>query len=183
MYDRAAIIGFAVDRPPPNDTAMIPSPNVVSIKRCTFAGNTNTGTGGTANFKALLSFADFFEVDIEDVCFDDNGTPSGSLMEIESLDSTVAGVYSMDGTAVALGDPECMGSVLIASTEVATTCVSPDASSCFDEEITMMDPSAAPTPVPDIQTGAPTAGSSGFTLLLGGVAKLASALAFVLSFD
>eukprot|EP00977_Amphora_coffeiformis_P014948 scaffold4267_cov168-Amphora_coffeaeformis.AAC.1 len=178
VFDRAAVIGFGVDGTPPVEDW--PS-NRVTLRRSIFSGNVNDGAAGTADFLGLLSFDDFVEVVMEDVCFDDNQTPSGSLIEVKNLESTVTGVYG-GGTSVFSGnatDEFCIDGTLLARVD-DIGCVPTDGSfaQCPLAEATV--PTMAPqamgaiTAMPVEDTAGPTdapivaaGGRLGVTSLLG----------------
>ena len=151
VFDRAAIIGFGVDGIPPAEDW--PS-NRVTLRRSVFAGNKNDGAAGTADFLGLLSFDAFVEVVVEDVCFDDNETPSGSFMEIKNTDSTVTGIYGGD-TSVFSGNvtvESCVDGTLLATVD-ETVCETADGT--FEQcPLTMTN---APTTAPNVgSTPGPT---------------------------
>ena len=101
--------------------------NHITLTRLRFADNSNTGTTFGGGWKALLSMEEIASVTATDICFVDNFSPSGSMIEIRGDGSTIVGFYSNGGASLedVTIEEECVGGAILQG-----LCVEPDAVQC-----------------------------------------------------
>lgn len=160
VFDRAAIIAFAVDAPPPADALPVIQ---LTMKGLTFTNNTNTGVTRGGDWMGLLAMEDIAEITASDLCFIDNVSPNGTLIAIDGM-ASIDGMSIYEEGTTALNDEACLGGVFVAG-----ECIAATATACFSA------PTATPTMTPDMMTDAPTMAPSSAVFL-----SLSSSIGMVL---
>lgn len=146
---------------------------MITLKDLYFTGNSNSGVGGTGGFKALITTEDFVSVTAENLCFVDNETPTGSVMDLQGPETTLGNIYA-SGTASS-GEEDCVDGIIEGGecTEGITidscpldeddtsTSEEPSGSpSVVSEADTSEGPSASPSVVSEAESMSPTEESS-----------------------